>query len=67
MEKLINELINDYKNDHITWHDIQDIVEGRLVLQAGGMKAYNEIPIKQRIKQENDILTRIEEELKGGK
>lgn len=66
MEDLIENLVAEYKADHITWHDIQDQVEAQLIIQAGGVKAYNEIPIRQRIQQENDILTEIEKRI-GGK
>lgn len=60
MEELIEELIMDYKADKITWHDIQDIVEGRLIILAGGGKAYEKIPIRERIAEENAILEAIE-------
>ena len=66
MDELINKLIAEYRADHITWHDIQDQVEAQLIIKAGGVKAYEEIPIHKRIQQENDILTKIENKLKGG-
>lgn len=65
MEDLIKNLVAEYKADHITWHDIQDQVEAQLIIKAGGVKAYNEIPIRQRIQQENDILTEIEKRIGG--
>lgn len=64
MDELIHKLVTDYKADHITWHDIQDIVEAQLIIKAGGVKAYNKIPIHERIQQENDILTEIENRIR---
>ena len=61
---MIKELIEDYKADRITWHDIQDIVEGYLIKQAGGVKAYDKIPIRQRVAEENAILEEIERGIK---
>lgn len=61
---LIKELINDYMEGCITWHDIQDIVEGQLIIQAGGMKEYSKIPIRERVAKEDKILKRIERGLK---
>lgn len=60
MDKIIKQCITDYKADLITWHDIQDIVEAQLIIQAGGVKAYDKIPIRQRIDTENEILEKIE-------
>lgn len=64
MEKLIEKLVAEYKADRITWHDIQDIVEAQLIIRAGGTKEYEKIPIRERITKENDILTKIENQLK---
>jgi hypothetical protein len=61
---LIKELINDYMEGCITWHDIQDIVEGQLIMQEGGGTAYYSLPLKQRIAEENKILEKIERGLK---
>ena len=66
MDELINKLVAEYRAGHLTWHDIQDLVEAQLIIKAGGVKAYEEIPIHKRIQQENDILTKIENKLKGG-
>lgn len=66
MDDFIKDIITDYKKERITWHDIQDQVEAQLIIKAGGVKAYEEIPIHKRIQQENDILTKIENQLKGG-
>lgn len=60
MDKIIKQCIADYKADLITWHDIQDIVEAQLIIQAGGVKAYDKIPLQQRIEKENKILEKIE-------
>lgn len=65
MKDLIQKLVAEYKADRITWHDIQDQVEAQLIIRAGGVKAYNEIPIRKRIQQENDILTKIEKGIGG--
>lgn len=64
MEDLIQTLVDDYVADKITWHDIQDIVEAQLVIRAGGVKEYDKIPIRERIAEENDILTKIENKWK---
>ena len=63
MDELIQELITDYNEDRITWHDIQDIVEGFLIKEMGGVRAYDEIPIRQRVETEDKILKRIEAEI----
>ena len=60
MDDFINEIITDYNNGSITWHDIQDLVEGYLAKQAGGVKEYRKIPIKERLTTENEILRKIE-------
>ena len=57
------ELVKDYKANKLTWHDIQDIVEAQLIMQAGGVKEYDKIPLHQRIKKETEILEKIEKEL----
>lgn len=64
MEDLIQTLVDDYVADKITWHDIQDIVEAQLVIRAGGVKEYDKIPIRERMAEENDILTKIENKWK---
>lgn len=65
MEKFIQELVNDYNADKITWHDIQDIVEGRIAVLHGGVGHTKEEMIAQ-FKESNKILTIIENKLKGG-
>jgi predicted RNase H-like nuclease len=65
MKDLIEKLVADYKADRITWHDIQDIVEAQLIMQAGGVKEYDKIPIRQRIDNENVILEKIEKGIGG--
>ena len=64
MKDLIEKLVAEYKADKITWHDIQDIVEAQLIIRAGGTKEYDKKPICERIAEENDILTKIENKLK---
>ena len=63
MEELIEELTNEYNEGFITWHDIQDIVEGRLMLLAGGYKAYEKIPIRERFTKEDKMLKEIEKRI----
>ena len=63
MDDFINEIITDYNNGNITWHDIQDLVEGYLAKQTGGVKEYRKIPIKERLTTENEILRKIESKI----
>lgn len=65
MEKFIQKLVNDYKADKITWHDIQDIVEGRVAMLRGGVGHTKEEMIAQ-FKESDKILAEIENKLKGG-
>lgn len=65
MEKFIQKLVNDYNADKITWHDIQDIVEGHIAVSHGGVGHTKEEMIAQ-FKESNKILTIIENKLKGG-
>ena len=65
MEEFIQELVNDYKADKITWHDIQDIVEGRVAVSHGGVGHTKEKMIAQ-FKESDKILAEIEDKLKGG-
>ena len=63
MDDFIKDIITDYNNECITWHDIQDLVEGYLIKQAGGLKEYSKIPMKERINTENEILRKIENKI----
>lgn len=63
MDDFIKDLITDYNEERITWHDIQDQVEGYLISQAGGLAEYEKIPTKERINTENEILRKIESEI----
>lgn len=63
MDDFINEIITDYNNGSITWHDIQDLVEGYFIKQAGGFKEYEKIPMKERLNTENEILRKIESKI----
>ena len=65
MEEFIQELVNDYNADKITWHDIQDIVEGRVAVLHGGVGHTKEEMIAQ-FKESDKILAEIEKQLKGG-
>lgn len=64
MDKFIQKLVNDYKADKITWHDIQDMVEGYIAVLHGGVAHTNEEIIAQ-FKESDKILTKIENQLKG--
>lgn len=65
MQDLIQKLVNDYNADKITWHDIQDIVEGRVAILHGGVGHTKEEMIAQ-FKESDRILSEIENQLKGG-
>lgn len=65
MEKFIQKLVNDYKANKITWHDIQDMVEGHIAVLHGGVGHTKEEMITQ-FKESNKILAEIENKLKGG-
>lgn len=65
MQDLIQELVNDYNADKITWHDIQDIVEGHIAVLHGGVGHTKEEIIAQ-FKESDKILAEIEAQLKGG-
>lgn len=65
MEEFIQELVSEYKADKITWHDIQDIVEGRVAVSHGGVGHTKEEMIAQ-FKESDRILAEIEKQLKGG-
>ena len=65
MQDLIQKLVNDYNANKITWHDIQDIVEGRVAILHGGVGHTKEEMIAQ-FKESDRILSEIENQLKGG-
>ena len=65
MEKFIQKLVNDYNADKITWHDIQDIVEGHVARSHNGVGHTKEERIAQ-FKESDKILAEIEDKLKGG-
>lgn len=65
MQDLIQKLVNDYNAEKITWHDIQDIVEGRVAMSHGGVGHTKEERMAQ-FKESDKILTIIENKLKGG-
>lgn len=64
MQDLIQKLVNDYNADKITWHDIQDIVEGHVAILHGGVGHTKEEMISQ-FKESDRILSEIENQLKG--
>ena len=63
MDDFIKDIITDYNEERITWHDIQDIVEGYCIKQAGGFKEYSKLPIRKRITKEDAILRKIESKI----
>ena len=63
MDDFIKNIITDYNEERITWHDIQDLVEGYCIKQAGGFKEYSKLPIRERITKEDEILRKIESEI----
>ena len=63
MDDFIKSIITDYNEERITWHDIQDLVEGYCIKQAGGFKEYSKLPIRERITKEDEILRKIESEI----
>ena len=64
MEKLIDELVQQYANGEITWHDIQDIADGYAVKKCG-------CPVKNKYVRDNvmyisnTILRKIEKRIGG--
>lgn len=65
MDKLINRLVNDYKANRITWHDIQDMVEAYIMKQDGKGMTLDINVIHNRVTKENKILERIEKEIRA--
>lgn len=64
MKQLIEKLIADYKADKLTWHDIQDIVEARIMEQDGKGMTLDINAIHNRVVKENKILEEIERRIK---
>lgn len=65
MDELINKLVTDYKADRITWHDIQDMVEGYVMKQDSKGMTLDINVIHARVTKENKILEKIEKEIKA--
>ena len=65
MEEFLNKIEEMVEADKITWHDIQDIVEGRVAVLHGGVGHTKEEMIAQ-FKESDKILAEIEDKLKGG-
>lgn len=65
MEDLIENLVAEYKADHITWHDIQDQVEAWVIQQDGEGMTMNWETIRVRYTKANIILTEIEKRIGG--
>ena len=63
MDDFIKGVITDYNEAHMTWHDVQDLVEGYCIKQAGGFKEYSKLPIRERITKEDEILRKIENKI----
>lgn len=55
MNRLINQLVAEYRNEQLTWHEIQDIVEGYVLGKNDG---------RQNARQTDFILQRIESEIR---
>lgn len=64
MDELINRLVNDYKANRITWHDIQDMVEAYIMKQDGKGMTLDINVIHNRVTKENKILEEIERRIK---
>ena len=58
------ELVNDYKADKLTWHDIQDIVESYVMQQDSEGMTFDINIIRNRAIKANKILEKIEKELR---
>lgn len=65
MDELINRLVTDYEAECITWHDIQDIVEGYIMKQDGKGMTLDINVIRDRAIKENAILEKIENKIRG--
>ena len=65
MDELINRLVTDYEAECITWHDIQDIVEGYVMKQDGKGMTLDINVIHARVIKENEILEKIEKEIRA--
>lgn len=59
MQKLINELVQQYMNDEITWHDIQDDVEVYVLKQDGKGCTHDTNVVINRFFKETEILSEI--------
>ena len=63
MDNFIKSIITNYNEERIAWHDIQDLIEGYCIKQAGGFKEYSKLPIRERITKEDEILRKIESKI----
>lgn len=63
MEELINELVQQYVNDEITWHDIQDDVEVYVLKQDGKGCTHDTNIIIDRFFKETEILSEIQKRI----
>lgn len=66
MEELINELVQLYVDDEITWHDIQDDVEVYLIKQDGKGCAPNINVVIDRFHRASPILQEIQRRINKG-
>lgn len=63
MEELINELVQQYSNGEITWHDIQDITLA-YVMKQDSYKGIVPIEVtRNRIHKQDAILKEIEKRM----
>lgn len=63
MEELINELVQQYVNDEITWHDIQDDVEVYVLKQDGKGCTHDINIVIDRFFKETEILSEIQKRI----
>ena len=66
MEELINELVQLYVDDEITWHDIQDDVEVYLIKQDGKGCVSDIDVIIDRFHRADPILQEIQRRINKG-
>lgn len=64
MNNLIQQLVADYNADRATWHDIQDVVEARVMSQDHKGMVTDPSTIFDRMTKVNSILSKIENQIK---
>ena len=66
MKEFIQELIHEYVNNNLTWHDIQDMLEAKIMEQDRHGLTTDKVIISERNEQEDYWLNLIDSILKGG-